>query len=91
MLSDYMLAVHTEKKIGLCHTCSGGGMEYEEVCSSYHRGEYEYIYKKCHSCNGYGLIETIKRTVVAAPKLYVTSPQIGYLPYNPKEHATYKE
>lgn len=37
-------------------------VDYTEICTSYHRGEYDYIPKPCETCQESGLTITITKT-----------------------------
>lgn len=90
ILKNYHLVVKTEKTVMLCTHCKGTGTYWREELTCYHRGEYDYFPEKCALCDGYGLLEEIRRRVEAVP-MYVPGHLNELRPYNPKKNPVYKE
>jgi DnaJ-class molecular chaperone len=78
LLSRYKLQIDKKVITSVCPRCMGEGTYYEEKCTSYHRGEYDYVPHFCTTCQGYGLVNEVTRTVVAFPIGYSLSPQSHY-------------
>lgn len=55
----------------MCPSCKGVGHWTKEVCTSYHRGDYDYINYLCDVCEGSGLVTIItKKSVIVNPVSY---------------------
>jgi len=51
-------------EVVICESCKGWGYHQQEVCTDYHRGEYELGEKTtCHTCGGTGrMTKTVETT-----------------------------
>lgn len=77
------IVLRIDPKICLCADCAGSGRKIEEVCTSYHRGEYESVdVGICPCCNGSGLVE--ERTLVKEVKVPYGEVLKDTIPYSPK-------
>lgn len=54
------IRVRSETSIVSCLTCKGIGLLSEEVCTSYHRGEYGTKWIACPHCEGQGRVMQTK-------------------------------
>ena len=60
--------MHTTHKVIICAFCKGTGIQSEEVCIDYHKGDYRTDHKMCSMCEGTGrLFKTKKWQTILEP------------------------
>lgn len=80
-LAEVVLSI--KSKICVCGSCGGSGKHTVEVCTSYHKGEYEDVDRGiCPTCCGSGLVE--ERTLVKGVKLPYGEVLEDTIPYSPR-------